>query len=560
MRAKHAGMSASMAQRRRRGRARLIRIAALILGLIIVIAAFSLALGPRIGLPSASQVYEYAGDKWFGDSSGMLPYEFNKDVGYPGPFETGKPAHFADEMRPAAPGSPTLGASPIQTAVPGFEGKRFQPFEHMGPYTPYKASVGFGVDESKYGGTPRLSDKAPLCQLKQVHILHRHGARYPTTGAPPEKLRSWLEDNPNVKYTGKLAFLNEYTYRIGRELLVPLGRQQLYDSGAKAAIMYGQLVAQDAKEKDKHGQPKTLFARAGSQQRIVDSGLAWLNGFSGNDWKNATSFEIQIEAPAFNTTTAPEFACPAADKPGTWQGEGASRQWINTYLRDAVARLQPDFGGAKLTAELVYAMQQLCPYDTVAFGHSDFCQLFTESEWLDFEYSMDLKFAGNYGGQAPLGPGMGVGWVNELVSRLERKPWDRSTQTSENATLNADARTFPLDRRFYVDFTHDSTITAVLAALQLPNFNARLDPASRDDRRGFITSQVVPFAARLILELFECSDAKDSWVRLKLNDAVVPLSQLSACERRDDGLCSLTSFLRSQERRNDHGWWDICKP
>lgn len=36
-------------------------------------------------------------------------------------------------------------------------------------------------------------------------------------------------------------------------------------------------------------------------------------------------------------------------------------------------------------------MQLLCSYETVALGISHFCTLFTEEEWLDYAYALDLS-------------------------------------------------------------------------------------------------------------------------------------------------------------------------
>jgi hypothetical protein len=67
--------------------------------------------------------------------------------------------------------------------------------------------------------------------------------------------------------------------------------------------------------------------------------------------------------------------------------------WANVYLKDAAKRLQPYAKGLNLTTELVYAMQNLCPFETVSLGSSDFCGLFTEDEWRSFEYSLgDYKW------------------------------------------------------------------------------------------------------------------------------------------------------------------------
>ncbi|KIS67246.1 uncharacterized protein UMAG_04350 [Mycosarcoma maydis] len=555
-----AGMPASMAQRNRRQRVRCMRLSMIIGGGLLVIGAFAFALGPKVGV-SPSKLYDYMGDKWYGES-GVIPFEFNKPVGYPGFYTTGTPPDFAEHMtRTAAAPTQTIGASPIQTTIPGFQDASFKPFEHMGPLTPYLSSSGWGIDDAKYAGTP-TSASGQACRLAQAHMLHRHGARYPTAGGPPDVLRDFLRQNPSLRYSGSLSFLNDYKFGVGEELLTPVGRGQLYDSGVKAALLYGKLVADDLAEKDAHGKPKTLFARAGSQQRIVDSGLAWLNGFFGSNWTSTSSFEIQIEHPGFNTTTAPEFACAAWKKPGSSPGGAMADKWAAIYLQDAILRLGPNFGGAKLNSTLLFGMQQMCSYDTVAFGYSDFCALFTKQEWLDYEYAWDLKFMNTNGATSPLGKAYGLGWVNELVSRLTRTPWKLETQTSENSTLNLDATTFPLDRRLYVDFTHDSTITSVLAALDLADFNERLDvPVDGkrvDEMRHFKTSKLVPFAARLVVELWDCADEYEL-VRFKLNDAVIPLGQYRDCEQRKDGMCKKESLLKALAARNHHGWWDKCR-
>ncbi|SPO30929.1 related to 3-phytase A precursor [Ustilago trichophora] len=556
------GMSASMAQRNRKQRAKCMRLSMLLGGGLLVVGAFIFALGPKVGV-SPSKFYDYMGDKWYGDN-GVIPFEFNKPVGYPGFYTTGAPPDFAEHMTHtvAAPSS-TIGSSPIQTTVPGFQDANFKPFEHMGPLTPYVSSSGWGIDDAKYSGTP-TSPSGKMCTLTQTHILHRHGARYPTAGGPPDVLRDFLSQNPHLRYTGQFSFLNDYKFSVGEELLTPVGRGQLYDSGVKAALLYGKLVADDLAEKDARGKPKFLFARAGSQQRIVDSGLAWLNGFFGSSWQNSTSFEIQIESPGFNTTTAPEFACPNWNKPGNSPGGAMADKWASIYLSDAILRLRHDFGGANLNSTLLFAMQQMCSYDTVAFGYSDFCRLFTKQEWLDYEYAWDLKFMNTNGATSPLGQAYGLGWVNELVSRLTRSNWDSSTQTSENATLNLDSTTFPIDRRFYIDFTHDSTITSVLASLDLPNFNEHLDVPTGgkgvDYERNFKTSKVVPFAARLVVEVWKCSQEEEDVVRLKLNDAVLPLGQFKECsDGRKDGMCKMGDFLKALKNRNSHGWWQKCR-
>ncbi|CAO1634959.1 unnamed protein product [Parajaminaea phylloscopi] len=514
--------------------------------LLLLGGLFYFALGPT----GAKHIWHYAGDVWTG---GSIPYTFPSDVGYPGPTATGAPAQLEEEdkltgTRP----SPNL---PVETHLGGASGK-FNPFQHMGPLTPYKPADGFGVDDAKYHAL------SASCKIEQVHILHRHGSRYPTSYSPANDVAKLLAQKPRPTFSGPLAFLNEYEYRLGKELLVPLGRQQLYDSGVASAVRYGRLMYDDI---DRFG---TLFARAGSQHRIVDSARNWLAGALGvNDWQRQSALEIQIEEPGFNTTMAPNFACKNAGRGDPKYEPGAqwNKAWIDRYAADAVRRLAPHIKGAEMTPRLVNALQQLCSYDTVAgYDARELCSLFNRSDWIGAEYAWDLEFWGVYGSGSPLGAGQGTGWLNEFLARLTGKPWDPSTQTSENATLDSFPRTFPVDRRFYADFTHDSVIASVVAALDLPDFAVKLDTSQPEPWRKYKTSEIVPFAARLVVEKINCGGSaqgrNEELVRLLLNDAIVPLKQLKPCdaENRADGMCSLAGFLRSQEGRMQRAHWERC--
>ena len=540
-----------------------LKIICLILIALLLAALFSFALSPSENEPSLWPNKPHGELKQSAPKTEtMKPNAFPTYIGYPGSYSSGAPAAFANDMKPAA--SPTRGVEPIQTALAHFD--KFNPFRHMGPLSPYYSAQHGNVDNARFLATPVSANGT--CTLSQVHILHRHGSRYPTGGSQASLVANMLASKPKgekapLSFTGPLAFLNTYQYQLGEELLVPLGREQLHMSGIKAAIDYGRLAEKDLAEN------KRLFVRTGSQQRIVDSALAWSTGFWGNSWVNKTDFEVQIEEPGFNTTLAPNFACSAAADSFKIQ------EWIESYLGKATARLQQYVHGAEITPMIVYGMQQLCSYDTVAFGRSDFCSLFTEEEWLGFEFTWDKRFFFDYGPGNQVGPAMGLGWLNEFVSRLTRTPWNSTTQTSENATFNAHADLFPVDRAIYADFTHDSVLTSVLAALRLPEFS--IPPKLDDKHRAFRTSQVVPFGARMVFEVFDCPTPvpppsalehrriplkaypPEQYLRMKLNDAIVPLSGLSQCEDRKDGLCTLSGFLDSHADRNNQGWWDRCR-
>lgn len=69
----------------------------------------------------------------------------------------------------------------------------------------------------------------------------------------------------------------------------------------------------------------------------------------------------------------------------------------------ALVRFQNMTEGFEWTIHDVYAAQTMCPYETVAYGFSKFCDLFTYEEWRNFGYSIDLFFSAGSAFHSPAG-------------------------------------------------------------------------------------------------------------------------------------------------------------
>ena len=102
----------------------------------------------------------------------------------------------------------------------------------------------------------------------------------------------------------------------------------------------------------------------------------------------------------------------------TSAGENASLAYIASYTADASTRFNNMTTGFHWNATWVYYAQQLCSYETVNLGYSRWCALFTYQEWLDFEYSVDLSFIGTYGFLSPTARAVGVGYVEEVLAKM----------------------------------------------------------------------------------------------------------------------------------------------
>lgn len=113
---------------------------------------------------------------------------------------------------------------------------KFNIIKHWGNLSPYHSVKSHGLPES----SQVIPDG---CTLDEMHWLQRHGARYPTSSpGGPAGLAMRLQAAKGWSAEDDLAFLNEWNYKLGAELLTPFGRAQLYNLGAAARIKYGYLL------------------------------------------------------------------------------------------------------------------------------------------------------------------------------------------------------------------------------------------------------------------------------------------------------------------------------
>ncbi|KAJ7247042.1 histidine phosphatase superfamily [Mycena rebaudengoi] len=470
-----------------------------------------------------------------------FPSMFPTDVGYAGKTPTGaEPALIA-----TAPSYPVHTGAPVLVTPNMFsrkKGKKFDLLTKWGNLSPW-----YSMERGAFGvhSGPETPD---TCRVTGLHLLHRHGARYPSAWASyggPVGLSSRL-NSANSKWaaSGKLSFLNEWTYKLGEEVLTPFGRQQLFDLGISMRLKYGFLLKNFTES-------NTLpVFRTESQARMLASAQNFAIGFFGYPVEGQYQQSITIEGHGFNNTLAPYTTCPnAQDSTKADRGRGYLAKWASIYLKKALRRLQPQLNGYNLTIEDVYVFQQLCAYETVALGYSKFCELFTEEEWDGFEYSFDLYFWYNSGFGFPLARSQGIGYVQELVARLTHTPIS-THNSSTNATLDDNPITFPFGQSLYVDATHEVVVLNVLTALNLSTLAAQGPlPADHIPKHGtFRVSQLAPFATNVQFQLLECTSVPGPQIRIIVNDGVVPLTGIAGCAAQKDGMCAVDAFVVAQKK------------
>ena len=210
-----------------------------------------------------------------------------------------------------------------------------------------------------------------------------------------------------------------------------------------------------------------------------------------------------IETSGQNNTLAPFENCVNANNAINSFGSVQSNAWAEVYLAPTLKRLSPLLKGFNLTTTDLIAMQQLCAYEvrciniysisycwllqTVSLGFSAFCDVFTEDEWKGFEYFvgelcsltirflfsiilLDLSFWYANGPGNPASSAQGIGYVQELVSRLTQTHIT-SFNSAVNSSIVTDPVQFPLNQSIFVDATHDTVVAMSQPSSEITQFN-----------------------------------------------------------------------------------------
>ncbi|KAL4899749.1 3-phytase B [Aspergillus multicolor] len=415
-----------------------------------------------------------------------------------------------------------------------------------GQYSPY-----FSLEHESF-----ISQDVPHgCEVTFAQVLSRHGARYPSESksAAYKELIEAIQRNAS-SFSGKYGFLNEYNYTLGSEDLTTFGKDQMVDSGAKFYRRYKDLARKT-----------TPFIRASGSDRVVASAEKFIDGFiieklrDHGSKKVAPVVNVVIpEIDGFNNTLDHSTCTLFENDERADEIEANFTAIIGPPIRK---RLEKDLPGVELEDKDVKYLMDMCSFDTMArTPHgtelSPFCALFTEKEWVQYDYLQSLSKYYGYGAGSPLGPAQGIGFTNELIARLTQTPVRDETTT--NHTLDSNPATFPLDRKLYADFSHDNSMISIFFAMGLYNDTQPLSMDSVEtveEMDGYAASWTVPFGARAYFEVMECKKEQEPLVRVLVNDRVVPLH---GCEVDKLGRCTLDDWVQGLSFARSGGNWKTC--
>ncbi|KAL8654913.1 MAG: hypothetical protein Q9210_001217 [Variospora velana] len=288
--------------------------------------------------------------------------------------------------------------------------------------------------------------------------------------------------------------------------------------------------------------------------RVIETARYFATGFLGLDWDSSSlkttaataQLHIVPETPdrGGDTLTPGDTCLKYRQDMQTGHDYGLIQlsKFRSTYLPAIAARFQAQNPGIRFTDGELYSMQEMCGFEILVRGSSPWCDVFTQEDWLNFEYARDVIHNYRAGPGNRFGPVMGSLWLNATAELLKTGP--------EAAG------------RLFFSFVHDGDIIPLLAALDLfPTVEPLPVTHRAPSSRAWRSSQIVPMNGRIIFERLTCKPssrntskgggvhhqaAGEHFIRININDGIVGLQ---ICASGPGSSCPLEDFLTLVRRR-----------
>ncbi|KAF2689583.1 phosphoglycerate mutase-like protein [Lentithecium fluviatile CBS 122367] len=379
------------------------------------------------------------------------------------------------------------------------------------------------------------------CEVEQVHMMARHGERYPTKSVG-RRIKALFErmKSSGISFKDDLAFFNDWdlfwTDDSQIEQLTSTGpfsgRLGAFTTGVRLRTRYQRLLS----IAESHSPPIKYWA-SGSP-RVIETARYFGAGFFGLDLLNKTNLEVISEDSSRGADTlTPGDTCRAYyhdPDEGHDYGYTALYQFRATYLGAIRERLLEQNPDIEFSDEEIYAMQEMCGFETTVRGSSRWCHVFTQDEFLSFEYARDVLHYYRAGPGTKWGAVMGWLWLNATVNLMLEGP-----------------SAGPL----YFSFVHDGDIAPMITALDIITDPKHLPTTRVQHDRKWRKSQVSPMGGRTIFELLSCGHKDETgpakYVRININDGI---TAIPGCESGPGSSCPLKDFVtRTKEKGEEAG-------
>ncbi|KAH7116913.1 3-phytase B precursor [Dendryphion nanum] len=387
------------------------------------------------------------------------------------------------------------------------------------------------------------------CIVEQVHMMSRHAERYPTlkAGTRMRKLFNRMK-NSNVTFKGDLSFTNDWelfwsddTHLAQLTSTGPFsGTLSSFTTGTRLRTRYSHLLPTPSSP------PVTLWAS--DSDRVIDTARYFAAGLFGLDYSTKNTAQLQVIPETSDLgadSLTPGDTCPryVEDEEEGWaKGWKTMHAYRATYLHVPRARLLAQNPGVEFSDDELYAMQEMCGFETTVRGSSQWCDVFTREEWEHFEYARDLHHYYRAGPGTKYGAGLGFLWLNATVGIMNQGP--------EAGKL-------------FFSFVHDDDMAPLLAAVDFIDDIHPLPTTHIPRERLWRKSQISPMGGRIIFEVMACKWETQShmplskFVRININDGI---HTIPGCDKGPGGSCRLSAFTARTRRKGIEvgGFREMC--
>lgn len=345
---------------------------------------------------------------------------------------------------------------------------QFNVLKYTANMGPYSQRPGNGISTNPPEG----------CEIDQVVLFSRHGARYPT---PPEvTLQKVLLASVKARkligsFTGSLSFLNDYNYFMDNTGFANLETPYGPYSGLANTHQYG--AESSAKYRHLWDGQSVVPIFTDNYERDLETARAFGQGFFGFNYTNSA---------AINLYDSFDDGCIASS--WTTCKIKIDPKSLTNPLRypafDVAARRLSKENKILMTADDVFGLMSIGSYEISIKGDSPWVNVFTTEEWIAFEYAYDALFDCVFGNQSPRSKAIGTLFADATSKLLNDGP----------------EKALPLA----ITFAHDVDLLATLAALGLINPTKPIDPYKVTVNNNFRLTDIVPMGARFIAERLTC--------------------------------------------------------
>ncbi|KAF7560549.1 hypothetical protein G7046_g3590 [Stylonectria norvegica] len=398
------------------------------------------------------------------------------------------------------------------------QGYQFDPLLHLPGISPYFDAVGFGLAHAAPEG----------CTVTAASYLIRHAAIYANDAEYEEYIKPFLFklEKHRGGFSGPLDLLNKWYSPIEEDHLedvTPSGKRDAKKVGEHLVKLYPRLA------------PSVKRIVSDTKARTYDTAQAFKEAFPLDGDIEIVRFD---KKDLHNGTRAllPHKTCAAFTKdPGTTQ----QHEFLEVYGSRVSSRLSPHTpDDYELDPKDVFALQSICGYESAIRGkRSPICAVFSDAEWLSYEYAWDMKYAHMVGPLNPLSNYLGFPWLHSQAELLDAI--DQAPDANHNDTTG-----WPNGQRLFFSFTHREVPPFVATALGIFNSssNAGYDefPTGHVNHvRAWRMADLIPFLGHVGMEKMTCGEEGEEFVRFMANTAPRPLP---LCQDGPGASCGFEEF------------------